>query len=118
MIPIIPVDRDAIFTACMFMYIAAAAPNRSSLGATNGLAQLVGSSVRALAPTVSSSLFSFSLELSSSDTDIDGDLVYMVLVALSAIALCWSTRLPKELDGEGSQKGERRQLEASESTVG
>ncbi|KAF5383858.1 hypothetical protein D9615_003796 [Tricholomella constricta] len=92
--------------ACMFMYIAAAAPSRSSLGATNGLAQLTASSVRALAPSTASSLFSFSLELAvGNGRFIGGYLVYIVLCTISAIALWWSCRLPETLE-----RGHRREV--------
>jgi hypothetical protein len=80
------------------MYIAASAPSRSSLGATNGLAQLMVSSVRALAPTAASSLFSFSLELQSEGRNLGKHLVYIVLCAISAVALWWSFRLPVVLE--------------------
>jgi len=89
-----------MFTACMFMYVAASAPSRSSLGVTNGLAQLTASSVRALAPSAASSLFSFSLELYGGRSDLGGHLVYIVLCAISAIAFWWSFRLPCALEGE------------------
>jgi len=82
------------------MYIAAAAPSRSSLGVTNGVAQLTGSSVRALAPSAASSLFSFSLELRSGGSYLGGYLVYFILCAISAAAVGWSFRLPKALAGD------------------
>ena len=88
----------------MFMYIADSAPSRSSLGVANGLAQLTVSSVRALAPSAASSLFAFSLELHSAGNQFGGYLVYVVLCFVCTMALCWSFRLPKALEGEGSQR--------------
>lgn len=92
-------------TACMFMYIAASASSRSSLGTTNGLAQLTASSMRALAPSAASSLFSLSLELKGNHTPgqgivsiLGGYLVYLVLGAISIGAVGWGVWLPKELE--------------------
>ncbi|GLB43326.1 putative major facilitator superfamily protein [Lyophyllum shimeji] len=100
--------------ACMFMYIAAAAPSRSTLGATNGLAQLTASSVRALAPSTASSLFSFSLELGAGNKkNVGGYLVYIILCTISTAALWWSFRLPETLASEDKQS--RR--EASDATA-
>ncbi|EJF64508.1 MFS general substrate transporter [Dichomitus squalens LYAD-421 SS1] len=47
---------------CIFMYISDGAPNQRALGLTNGFAQTTASTVRAIAPAASSSLFSVSLE--------------------------------------------------------
>ncbi|KAG5652533.1 hypothetical protein H0H81_004690 [Sphagnurus paluster] len=95
--------------ACMFMYIAASAPSRSALGATNGLAQLTVSSVRALAPTTASSLFSLSLELGAGKGSwFGGYLVYMVLCGISSVSLWWSCRLPKELGGKDKEPRRER----------
>ncbi|KAJ7359951.1 hypothetical protein DFH08DRAFT_953042 [Mycena albidolilacea] len=46
----------------VFIYISAAAPNRASLGATNGLCQLTVSLFRAVGPALANSLFSLSME--------------------------------------------------------
>ncbi|KAH6917777.1 major facilitator superfamily domain-containing protein [Coprinopsis sp. MPI-PUGE-AT-0042] len=86
--------------ACMFLYVAASAPNKSSLGTTNGLAQLTASGVRALAPTTSSSLFALSLGLAGRGGLggwLGGRMVYIVLEVITVAALVWSMRLPKEL---------------------
>ncbi|KAG5643880.1 hypothetical protein DXG03_009510 [Asterophora parasitica] len=95
--------------ACMFMYIAASAPSRSSLGATNGLAQLTASSVRALAPSTASSLFSFSLELAASGKadSIGRHLVYIVLCSITAVSLWWSCRLPESLNSAEREEDTR-----------
>lgn len=85
------------------MYIAASAPSRSSLGTTNGLAQLTASSVRALAPTTASSLFSLSLELRGHGNGIGGHLVYVVLCVVTMAAIGWSFRLPTSLEGKKTE---------------
>ncbi len=48
---------------CIFMYINSAAASRRTLGATNGLAQMSVSVMRAVGPAVASSLLSLSLEI-------------------------------------------------------
>ncbi|KAF9463622.1 major facilitator superfamily domain-containing protein [Collybia nuda] len=83
--------------ACMFLYIAAAAPSRSALGTTNGLAQLTASGTRAIAPTAASSLFALSLTLRGGTSITGGYMVYIVLNLITAVAVFWSTRLPREL---------------------
>lgn len=88
--------------ACMFMYIAAAAP-RSSRGATNGLVQLMISSVRAFAPSVASLLFSYSLQLSGDGSKVGKYLVYIFLCTFSATAFWWSFRLPVVFEGDCSE---------------
>ncbi|KAG2341371.1 MFS multidrug-resistance DHA1 sub-family [Suillus weaverae] len=48
--------------ACVFMFIAAAAPNRRSLGATNGFSQMTVSIVRTFGPALAGAMFSFSIQ--------------------------------------------------------
>ncbi|KAF8636255.1 hypothetical protein AX16_011025 [Volvariella volvacea WC 439] len=86
--------------ACMFMYISASTPSRFLLGTTNGLAQLTASSMRALAPTTASSLFSLSLELCTLGGvlgKLGGYLVYVVFVLIPAVAVGWSMKLPEDV---------------------
>ncbi|EKM58463.1 uncharacterized protein PHACADRAFT_89967 [Phanerochaete carnosa HHB-10118-sp] len=78
---------------CIFMYVNTAAPNRHSLGATNGLAQLAASAVRAFGPAVSTSLFAASLQ----NHWLGGYAVYAILVSLSALGLLAGRQLPVEL---------------------
>jgi len=67
------------------------APNKSSLGATNGLAQTTVSFTRAVGPAVSTSLFAYSVE-----RDLAGGYaVYVGLVALTAGAVVVGTKLPE-----------------------
>ncbi|KAJ7816047.1 member of major facilitator superfamily multidrug-resistance, DHA1 sub-family, partial [Mycena olivaceomarginata] len=76
----------------VFIYISAAAPNRASLGATNGLCQLTVSLFRAVGPALANSLFSLSMEKGY----LHGYLVYYVLVALTCVALWVAAQLPRQ----------------------
>ncbi|KAF8896551.1 major facilitator superfamily multidrug-resistance, DHA1 sub-family [Infundibulicybe gibba] len=67
------------------------APNRALLGSTNGLAQTLACSMRTLAPSLASSLFSISLEHNIAG----GSMVYFVLVAVSLVGIRVSLFLPK-----------------------
>ncbi|KIM84964.1 hypothetical protein PILCRDRAFT_779480 [Piloderma croceum F 1598] len=78
--------------ATIFIYITSAAPNKRSLGATNGMGQTVVSILRAIGPAMSSSLFALSLEHNL----MGGYAVYFVLVVISGIALLLAVRLPRE----------------------
>lgn len=78
---------------CIFMYVAASAPNRRSLGGTNGLAQVAASVVRAIGPAMSTSLFAASVEYGW----LGGYAVYVILVFLTSLSLLVGDRLPKDL---------------------
>ncbi|KAH7912793.1 major facilitator superfamily domain-containing protein [Hygrophoropsis aurantiaca] len=78
--------------ACVFIYIAAASPNRASLGATNGIAQMVVSIMRALGPASVNSLFSYSIE-----NPHHAWVVYYFMIGLAFIAIAASSRLPHQL---------------------
>ncbi|KAJ7183235.1 member of major facilitator superfamily multidrug-resistance, DHA1 sub-family [Mycena filopes] len=75
----------------IFIYISAAAPNRASLGATNGLCQLVVSIMRAIGPAAANSLFSLSMEKGY----MNGWMVYYVLMATTCAALWVAAQLPR-----------------------
>ena len=77
----------------VFVFIAAAAPNKASLGATNGLAQLSVSIVRAIGPALASSMYSLSID--EDHHYMHGGLVYYVTVALSLGAIWMGSLLPK-----------------------
>ncbi|KAH8985282.1 MFS general substrate transporter [Lactarius akahatsu] len=77
----------------IFMYISSAAPNKRSLGATNGVAQMMVSIQRAIGPAAAASLFAFSLE----NGILGGNFVYVVLLALVWVGLCVATQLPKNM---------------------
>lgn len=68
------------------------APNKRSLGATNGLGQTVISVLRAIGPAGSTSLFALSIEKNI----LGGYAVYVVFAALSFLSLFLAVRLPKE----------------------
>ncbi|KAJ6570069.1 member of major facilitator superfamily multidrug-resistance, DHA1 sub-family [Mycena vulgaris] len=75
----------------VFIYISAAAPNRASLGATNGLCQLSVSLMRTIGPAAANSLFSLSMR-----NGYFGEwLVYYVLMATVCVALWVAAQLPR-----------------------
>ena len=76
----------------MFIFIAAAAPNKASLGATNGLSQVAVSVVRAVGPALVNSIYSLSID---EDHYTNGELVYYVTIALSLGAVWVGSLLPK-----------------------
>ncbi|KAF6743819.1 major facilitator superfamily transporter [Ephemerocybe angulata] len=81
---------------CIFMFVTASAPNKRSLGATNGLSQTTVSAARAIGPALSTSLYSFSIEYNV----LGGYGVYAVLATLSLGALLLAVQLPHKLWGE------------------
>ena len=78
-------------TGALQIFVVNSAPSRASLGATNGMAQAVASSMRSIAPSFASSLFSFSLQKRLAG----GNMVYFILLGISAIAIRLSFFLPK-----------------------
>ena len=82
------------------MYVAESAPNKRSLGGTNGIAQVSASVVRAVGPALSTSLFAASAE----HNWLGGNGVYVILVTMTSMTLIVANRLPKELwDKESKQ---------------
>lgn len=77
--------------SCVILYINNGAPSRALLGATNGLAQMLGSAMRAVGPTAVSSLFALSLQKNL----IGGTAVYWIMCTIVILALGFSTYLPK-----------------------
>lgn len=77
----------------VFIFIAAAAPNKASLGATNGIAQLTVSILRAVGPALASSMYSLSID--KEHHYMNGGLVYYVTVALSCGAIWAGSLLPR-----------------------
>ncbi|KAJ7690131.1 major facilitator superfamily domain-containing protein [Mycena rosella] len=74
----------------VFIYISAAAPNRASLGATNGLCQLSVSLMRTIGPAAANSLFSLSMR-----NGVFGEwMVYYALAAMVGAALWVAAQLP------------------------
>ncbi|KAJ7827454.1 major facilitator superfamily multidrug-resistance, DHA1 sub-family [Mycena leptocephala] len=62
----------------------------------NGLAQIVGPTLRSIAPTFASSLFALSVEHHIAG----GNMVYIVLIAVALGAVRWSLLLPRTLRSE------------------
>ncbi|KAF9790416.1 member of major facilitator multidrug-resistance DHA1 sub-family [Thelephora terrestris] len=77
----------------VFIFITAAAPNKASLGATNGLAQLSVSILRAVGPALASSMYSLSID--EEHHYMNGGLVYYVTVLLSFGGIWVGSLLPK-----------------------
>ncbi|KAJ7841404.1 major facilitator superfamily multidrug-resistance, DHA1 sub-family [Mycena olivaceomarginata] len=85
--------------AATLLFTMDAAPSRASLGSVNGLAQMVGTVFRSLAPSFSSSLFALSAEYHLAG----GNLVYIVLGVATLGAVRCSLLLPRKL-GSDSKK--------------
>ncbi|KAH9054528.1 MFS general substrate transporter [Lactarius vividus] len=83
---------DMGFSA-IFMYMSSAAPNKRSLGATNGVAQTMVSIQRTVGPAAAASLFAFSLD----NNILGGNFAYVVLLALVWIGLGIAVQLPRNL---------------------
>ena len=79
-------------TGCIFIYVTESAPNRRSLGATNGLAQTTVSTARAIGPLLSTSLFSYSIR----HNILGGYGVYFILTGISFFALLLAAQLPEK----------------------
>ncbi|KAH8993665.1 MFS general substrate transporter [Lactarius deliciosus] len=75
----------------IFMYISSAAPNRRSLGATNGLAQTMVSIQRTIGPAAAASLFAFSLD----NNVLGGNFTFVVLPVVVLVGLCIAVQLPR-----------------------
>lgn len=91
-----------ITIGCIFMLVTASAPNKRSLGATNGLSQTTVSMARAIGPALSTSLYSFSIEYNI----LGGYAVYAILATLSVGALLLSQQLPRNLREDDDDDGE------------
>jgi hypothetical protein len=87
------------------MFITAAAPNKRSLGSTNGMSQTSCSIARAFGPVISTSLFSFSVE----HNILGGYAVYAIFILLSALSLLLAARLPHELWKEEEEEEEEEE---------
>ncbi|KAH9902985.1 MFS general substrate transporter [Cubamyces lactineus] len=76
---------------CCFMFVTSAAPNRNALGATNGMAQLAASVVRAIGPAGSTSLFALSIDR----WWLQGYGVYAIFTVLSCVLMLVGLPLPR-----------------------
>jgi MFS family permease len=72
------------------LYISAAAPNRASLGTTNGIAQLLVAGGRIIGPALAASIFSYSMQEGH-----DAWLVYYFLMGIAFLAVGTSLLLPR-----------------------
>jgi len=73
------------------LFIRAATPNRASLGATNGIAQLVVAGGRIIGPASAASVFSYSMQEGH-----DAWLIYYFLMTIVFIAIGTSMLLPRD----------------------
>ncbi|KAJ7056720.1 major facilitator superfamily multidrug-resistance, DHA1 sub-family [Mycena amicta] len=84
--------------ACTQIFLVDASPTQNSLGGVNGLAQMVSSTLRSVAPSLSASLFATSV----SHNLLGGNMVFFVLCGLSLCGLRATLLLPKKLRSESS----------------
>ncbi|KAJ7149651.1 major facilitator superfamily domain-containing protein [Mycena filopes] len=82
--------------ACTQIFIVDAAPTPNSLGTVNGLAQMVASTLRSLAPVATASLFATSV----SHNLLGGNMVFLVLSAVALAGVRAAVALPRRLKGE------------------
>jgi hypothetical protein len=73
------------------LFVRAAAPNRSSLGATNGIAQLFVAGGKIIGPASAASIFSYSMQEGH-----DTWSAYYFLMAIVFFAVGTSTLLPRD----------------------
>jgi len=78
---------------CIYMFITAAAPNKRSLGATNGLAQTLVTIGRIVTPVMASSLLSISIQYHI----FWGYAAYLLLIFLSFGCIWLAYQLPRRL---------------------
>ncbi|KAJ7284453.1 major facilitator superfamily multidrug-resistance, DHA1 sub-family [Mycena rebaudengoi] len=82
--------------ASTMMFVMDSAPTKNSVGSVNGLSQMIATSLRSVAPSFASSLFS----LSAQHHIAGGYMVYLVLIGISLCALYCTFLLPKRLRSE------------------
>ncbi|KAF5359756.1 hypothetical protein D9756_003027 [Leucocoprinus leucothites] len=75
---------------CTQLFIMDAAPTRNTLGAVNGLGQMMSSVARTVAPSFASSLFSISLQKQL----LGGHFVYILLLSITIVGVYMSNQLP------------------------
>ncbi|KAG2146253.1 major facilitator superfamily domain-containing protein [Suillus clintonianus] len=77
--------------ACIALFIRASAPNRASIGATNGVIQLVAGGARIIGPASGAAVFSYSMQEGH-----DAWLAYYFFVTLGFLAVGTSVFLPRD----------------------
>ncbi|KAJ6553591.1 major facilitator superfamily domain-containing protein [Mycena vulgaris] len=82
--------------ACTQIFIVDSAPSQNTLGGVNGLAQMVSSTLRSIAPSVAASLFSTSVSYHL----LGGNLGFFLLCGASLCGLRATLLLPKRLRSE------------------
>jgi MFS family permease len=80
----------SVFIAVIFLFVRSAAPTPAALGTTNGLAQTMASLMRAIGPLCTTCLYAVSREYKL----LGGQLVYIVLALVTAVAFSASFLLP------------------------
>jgi hypothetical protein len=76
----------------VYIYLIGAAPNRASIGVTNGIAQILVSCTRAFGPAATNSLYSLSIKTGL----LGGWFVYYILTTFAITAVYVATLLPKQ----------------------
>jgi MFS family permease len=79
-------------TGAIFIFVTSSAPNKRSLGSTNGLSQTLVSSARAIGPAVATGMFSLSVEKNY----LGGYAVYVFWILLACMAVLVAIRLPEK----------------------
>ncbi|KAJ7627374.1 major facilitator superfamily domain-containing protein [Roridomyces roridus] len=82
--------------SCVMLFTMDAAPNKASVGSVTGLAQMVGTSLRSIAPSFASSLFSLSVK----NNIAGGYFVYFVLIMVTLGAIRCTLLLPRKMRSE------------------
>lgn len=77
---------------CLALFVRAAAPNRASLGATNGIVQMFNTIAKVIGPVSAASIFSYSVQEGH-----DAWLIYYFLMTLAFLAVGASLSLPRDL---------------------
>lgn len=75
------------------MFVSSAAPNKQSLGVTNGIAQTMVSIQRAIGPAAATSLFAFSLD----NNILGGNFAYILLLGTVWAGMSLAVHLPAKM---------------------
>ena len=78
-------------TGVSFVFVNSAAPNRASIGATTGFAQMVVSGVRGIGPSAINSAFALGIQKHV----MGGHFAYWMMAGMAAISLVIGSALPK-----------------------
>ncbi|KAG1858616.1 MFS multidrug-resistance DHA1 sub-family [Suillus tomentosus] len=76
---------------CISLFVSAAAPNRASVGATNGITQVAAAVARIIGPASAASVFSYSLQEGHNAWSI-----YYFMIALVFLAVGTALSLPRD----------------------